>query len=266
MENSFQYKGKEIVYTVSGKGKAVVLLHGYLESKKVWSSFAQKLSENFRVICVDLPGHGSSGTYGDIHTMEFMATVVKALIDSLEIRKVFMTGHSLGGYVTLAFLEMFSDTLSGYCLFHSQPFPDQKPAIEKRKREIELVKAGKKNLMYPENVEKMFASLNLEKFSEALQRSKEIASEIPPEGIIAMLNGMMARPSRLSTLEEGRVPLLWILGTDDSYIPDNIVEKVNLPSNAEVVFLINSGHLGFIEEEEESLSVMMDFIETNINE
>lgn len=266
MENSFHYKGKEIVYTSSGQGKVIVLLHGYLESKKVWNSFAQKLSVNFRVICVDLPGHGSSGTYGDTHSMEFMATALKALIDSLEIRKVFMTGHSLGGYVTLAFLEMFSEALSGYCLFHSQPFSDQQAAKEKRKREIELVKAGKKNLMYPENVEKMFASSNLEKFSAALQRSKEIASEIPPDGIIAMLNGMMARPSRISILEEGRVPLLWILGTDDNYIPDDIVEKVNLPSNAEVVFLINSGHLGFIEEEEESLNVIMDFIENNIEE
>lgn len=218
------------------------------------------------VICIDLPGHGSSGTYGDIHTMEFMATVLKALIDSLEIRKVFMTGHSLGGYVTLAFLEMFSETLSGYCLFHSQPFSDQQAAIEKRKREIELVKAGKKNLMYPDNVEKMFASSNLEKFSAALQRSKEIASEIPPEGIIAMLNGMMARPSRLSTLEEGRVPLLWILGIDDNYIPSDIVEKVNLPSSSDLVILKNSGHLGFIEEEKASLNVIMEFIETNIKE
>ena len=264
MENSFHYKGKEIVYTMSGKGKVVVLLHGYLESKKVWSSFAQKLSENFTVICVDLPGHGSSGTYGDIHTMDFMASVVKALIDSLDIRKVFMTGHSLGGYVTLAFLEMFSEALSGYCLFHSQPFPDQQAAIEKRKREIELVKAGKKNLMYPENVEKMFASSNLEKFRAALQRSKEIASEIPPEGIIAMLNGMMARPSRLSNLEEGRVPMLWILGADDKYISADIVEKMNLPSNAEVVFLKDSGHLGFIEEEEESLNALTDFMENNL--
>ncbi len=266
MENSFHYKGKEIVYTLSGKGKVIVLLHGYLESKKVWNSFAQKLSGNFRVICVDLPGHGSSGTYGDNHTMEFMATALKALIDSLEIRKVFMTGHSLGGYVTLAFLEMFNEALSGYCLFHSQPFSDQQAAIEKRKREIELVKAGKKNLMYPENVEKMFASSNLEKFSGALQRSKEIASEIPPEGIIAMLNGMMARPSRLSILEEGRVPLLWILGSDDNYIPADIVEKVNMPSNAEVVALKNSGHMGFIEEEEKSLNVILDFVENNIKE
>ena len=65
---------------------------------------------------------------------------------------------------------------SGYCLFHSQPFPDSTAALEKRKREIEIVKMGKKNLMYPDNVIKMFASSNLEKFPAALQRSKYITS------------------------------------------------------------------------------------------
>ena len=163
---------------------------------------------------MDLPGCGLSDVYGEVHSMEFMATAIKELIDYLGIKKVFLTGHSLGGYVTLAFLELFPDHLSGYCLFHSQPFPDTPEALEKRKREIEIVKIGKKNLMYPDNVTKMFATSNLEKFSDALQRSKDIASRIPGEGIIAVLNGMMIRPSRVSFMEEGKVPCLWILGID----------------------------------------------------
>jgi pimeloyl-ACP methyl ester carboxylesterase len=89
--------------------------------------------------------------------MEFMATAVKSLVDSLDLNEVFVVGHSLGGYVTLAFLELFPEYLSGYCLFHSQPFADTPAALEKRRREIEIVKAGKKNMMYPDNVIKMFA-------------------------------------------------------------------------------------------------------------
>jgi pimeloyl-ACP methyl ester carboxylesterase len=239
-----------------------VLLHGYLESSEVWNGFENKLASKFRVISVDLPGHGLSDVYGETHTMEFMATAVKELLDKLIINKVCLIGHSLGGYVTLAFLELFPDYLSGYCLFHSQPFSDPPPALEKRKREIEIVKMGKKNLMYPDNVIMMFASSNLEKFSEALQRSKDIASRIPGEGIIAVLNGMMIRPSRLSVMEMGRVPCLWILGSMDNYIPcDFIRSKVNLPSNARVVVLKNSGHLGFIEEEDKSLEVITEFVE-----
>jgi pimeloyl-ACP methyl ester carboxylesterase len=257
----FLYRGRRIHYTDSGDGAVIVLLHGYLESSEVWNGFSGKLALSFRVISVDLPGCGLSDVFGEVHSMEFMAMAIKELFDHLGIIKVFLTGHSLGGYVALAFLELFPDLLSGYCLFHSQPFADTPAAIEKRKREIEIVKMGKKNLMYPDNVMKMFASSNLEKFSDALQRSKNIASRIPGEGIIAVLNGMMIRPSRLTFMEEGKVPCLWILGSMDNYIPYDLIQKqVNLPDNAKIVILANSGHMGFVEEEELSVKIVRDFV------
>jgi pimeloyl-ACP methyl ester carboxylesterase len=257
----FSYKGGRIHFSDSGSGTPIVLVHGYLESSEVWNGFAEKLSSDFRVISIDLPGHGLSDVYGEVHGMEFMATAIKELIDYLEIKKVFLTGHSLGGYVALAFLELFPDQLTGYCLFHSQPFSDPPAVIDKRKREIEIVKTGKKNLVYPDNVIRMFASSNLEKFAGALQRSKDIASHLPGDGIIAVLNGMMLRPSRLSFMEDGDIPCLWILGSMDSYIPCELIQtKVKLPSNARVVVLTNSGHMGFIEEEKRSLEVIMEFV------
>jgi pimeloyl-ACP methyl ester carboxylesterase len=257
----FPYKGGRIYYSDSGSGHAIVLIHGYLESSESWNGFAVDLASKFRVINVDLPGSGKSDIYGDTHSMEFMAGAIKGLIDHLGIAKGFLTGHSLGGYVTLAFLELFSERLSGYCLFHSSPFPDTTETTEKRKREIEIVKKGKKNLMYPENVTRMFAPSNLEKFAKELERSKDIASRIPEGGIIAVLNGMMIRPSRLSVMEEGRAPCLWILGVKDSYIPcEKVQAKVNLPVNAKKVILDKSGHLGFIEEKEKSLKALTDFV------
>lgn len=257
----FDYKGGRINYSDSGRGHVIVLLHGYLESAEVWNGFAEELASKFRVIIVDLPGSGLSDIYANTHSMEFMAGVIKELIDHLGITKIFIAGHSLGGYVTLAFLELFCDRLSGYCLFHSSPFPDTPELIEKRKREIEIVKMGKKNLMYPDNVVRMFASSNLEKFAKELQRSKDIASRIPEGGIIAVLNGMMIRPSRLSLMEQGKVPCLWILGTMDNYIPCELIQtRVNLPSNAKTVILSNSGHMGFIEERENSLKAIADFV------
>jgi pimeloyl-ACP methyl ester carboxylesterase len=238
-----------------------VLLHGYLESSEIWENFAKKLSGNHRVISVDLPGHGLSAIYGDCHSTEFMANAVKALFDCLNLKSVFLTGHSLGGYVTLAFLELFPDCLSGYCLFHSHPLPDSPENLTKREREINFVKSGKKFLMYPENVSLMFASQNLQKFRDAFQRSKDIASKIRDEGIIAALNGMMIRPSRVGVMEAGKVPCLWILGRLDNYISsEDILKKVNLPVNAKVIILENSGHLGFIEEEDLSVKIVSDFI------
>jgi pimeloyl-ACP methyl ester carboxylesterase len=259
----FSYKGGRIHYSDSGKGDPIVLLHGYLESSEVWNGFAERLGSVFRVISADLPGHGLSDVYGDVHTMEFMATAIKELTDHLGFKKVFMAGHSLGGYVALAYLELYPEHLTGYCLFHSQPFPDTPAALDKRRREIEIVKMGKKNLMYPDNVIRMFAASNLEKFAAELQRSKDIASKIPGEGIIAVLKGMMVRPSRLSFMEKGKVPCLWILGLMDNYIAcEHIQTMVNLPFNARAVILKNSGHLGFIEEESQSVKVVSDFVRT----
>jgi pimeloyl-ACP methyl ester carboxylesterase len=256
------YNGGKIYYSDTGEGEIVVLLHGYLETSDIWSGFAKKLTKKFRIISVDLPGHGLSKVYSENHTMMFMAGAVKVLLDNLNIKQIFLTGHSLGGYVALAFLELYPDMLKGYCLFHSHPFADRPETIEKREREIKVVRAAKKYLLYPENISQMYAKVNLDKFREELQRSKDIASTIRDEGIIAVLNGMINRPSRLKIMEAGKVPCLWILGKMDNYIScEEVQAKVKLPINAKVVVLENSGHMGFIEEEDLSVKIITDFIQ-----
>lgn len=256
------YNGGKIYYSDTGEGEVVILLHGYLETAEIWSGFIKKLAVKFRVISVDLPGHGLSKVYSENHTMEFMAGAVKVLLDNLNIKQAFLTGHSLGGYVTLAFLELYTGMLKGYCLFHSHPFADKPETIEKREKEIKIVRAAKKYLLYHENISQMFAKANLDKFGEYLQRSKDIASTISDEGIIAVLNGMMNRPSRLKFMEAGNVPCLWILGRMDNYIScEEVQKKVKLPANANVVILENSGHMGFIEEEDLSVKILTDFVQ-----
>lgn len=261
MKYYIHYNGGKIYYSDLGEGDPIVLLHGYLESSDIWSGFAKKLAQMFRVISVDLPGHGNSTVYSECHSMEFLATMVKGLLDTLNIKRIFLVGHSLGGYITLAFLEQYPGRLKGYSLFHSHPFADTPEVIQKREREIKIVRSGRKFLIYPENVSKMFAEKNLERFREELRHSKDIASRLSDEGIIAVLNGMIVRPSRLAVMEGGKVPCLWILGKYDNYIHcETVQSKVRLPENARVYVLDNTGHLGFIEEEEESLGAMVGFI------
>jgi pimeloyl-ACP methyl ester carboxylesterase len=261
MGSFFKYNGKNFHYVQTGNGETIVLVHGYLESSEIWSQFAGRLSKNFRVILIDLPGHGLSDIDDQSNSMESMASLIKKLIDDLGIEKIFLTGHSLGGYVALAFLELFPERLSGYCLFHSQPFADTPETIEKRQREIKIVEAGKKDIMYPENIARMFGEENLEKFPEAVERSRVIASRISAEGIISVLKGMIARPHRVGFMEEGWVPCLWILGSGDRYIPcEEILKKVCLPLNAMVVVLENSGHMGFVEEEDRAVDVITRFV------
>jgi pimeloyl-ACP methyl ester carboxylesterase len=116
--------------------------------------------------------------------------------------------------------------------------------------------------MIADNISRMFATSNLQKFSDVCQKLKEAALSIKGEGIIAVLKGMIARPSRLSVMESGRVPCLWILGSMDNYINcEQIQTKVKLPANAKVVILKNSGHMGYIEEKDKSVKIITEFIE-----
>lgn len=260
MKKKFSYKEKTISYYDSGSGEAIILLHGYLESSEVFNDFIPELTRHARVLAMDLPGHGESDVYGNTHSMEFMAEAVKFLMDELSIKKAMIIGHSLGGYVALAFLENYAQMLYGYCLFHSHPVADTNEVIENRKREMRVVVSGKKEIIYPVNVSKMFADCNIDKFADKLVFMKEIASRTPAEGIIAVINGMIGRPSRLELLQKGDIPLLLILGKMDNYIPyDYFKGAVNLPENAIFCTLEHSGHLGFIEEKGRSQAVILEF-------
>ena len=105
MKEKFVMAGSTALHIAdSGKGeKCVVLLHGYLESMYVGDDFAPLLKDKVRVITVDIPGHGVSVVNGEVHTMEWIADVLRDMLDALDIERVTMVGHSMGGYISLAF-------------------------------------------------------------------------------------------------------------------------------------------------------------------
>lgn len=260
MNRSIQFEGITVKYSDEGKGRPVILLHGYLLTGEAWRPLADLLSGTFRIITVDIPGHGGSGVKGDTHSMDFIAEAVRAVIHDCGEEQVLIAGHSMGGYATLAFVEKYPEMLAGYILFHSHPYADAPEGILKRKREIEVVRAGKKDIMYPANISMMFAECNLNNMPAALAKLKKLASVNSANGIVALLNGMMVRPQRTSVIEKGEVPLLWILGRWDLYFsPETATRGIKIPANAEVIILENSGHLGFIEEPDHSAQVISEF-------
>jgi pimeloyl-ACP methyl ester carboxylesterase len=261
MGNFFHLDSGRIFYTDNGKGLPVVLIHGYLETSAIWEEFADGLADRFRVIAVDLPGHGKSDIFGEVHSMDLMADAVHELLIGLETGPVFMIGHSMGGYVTMAFVEKYPDMLRAYCLFHSHPFPDSPEAITRRQMEIKLVRSGNKDKMFPESASRLFAESNLERFSNAVIRSREIAADVPAEGIIAALKGMMERPSRAAVIEKVKIPCLWIFGARDNRINfDKMLARIKLPSNVRVEIFQNSGHMGFIEEKDRAFNLITEFM------
>lgn len=249
------------------KGEAViVLLHGYLENLDIWEGFAGLLAHRYRVISLDLPGLGISEVKSETHTMDFLACVVKGVLDGLGVGKCFMTGHSMGGYVAQAFAAKYPEMLQGLILFHSTPDADTEEKKEDRRREKELIRSNKKELLASMFAPKGFAEQNHGRLRDEIEGFEELATINDDEGIIAILNGLIERPDRNEMLRKLKVPQLFIFGRHDALIPVEAAEKIIAAQpQAEVAWLENSGHMGFIEEPEASVEIISSFIEKILN-
>lgn len=241
--------------------RCLVLLHGYLESLLVWSDFVPLLYKKVRVVTLDLPGHGISEVKGETHTMEFLADTVADAIQALGIDRCTLVGHSMGGYVALAVCERHPELLDGVVLLSSTPNPDTPEKAENRRREIALVKAGKKELLARVAPAAGFAEENRPRMKDAIEDLTEQVFITEDEGIVALLNGMIGRKDQNEMLRQTKVPVLFILGRKDNYIPAEVAEKmVAEHPEAKVVWLEHSGHMGFLEEPEKTAETLLDFM------
>ena len=255
-----------IFYKTYGKnhGYALVFLHGYLESSESWNNFAELFSDEYFVICVDLPGHGKSMVDSEDLTMEQMANAVISVTDQLEIPAFHLVGHSMGGYVAMALVDKYSGKLNSAVLLHSTCFADSGEKRANREREIQLVRKGKKELIINTNIPRLFANENLEAFSEQVESSKKIALQTSDIGIISALNAMKTRPDRSKVLAGTRIPVLLIGGRKDNLIPFEKMEEMKAFSpGINLVCLENSGHMGFIEEKGQAARELKLFFDAN---
>jgi pimeloyl-ACP methyl ester carboxylesterase len=256
---AIKFQKKNINYTDQGKGKVIVLLHGFTESLRIWTSFAAQLSVKYRVIAIDLPGHGKSDCLGAIHGMELMADVVFALLKKLRIGKCMMVGHSMGGYIALAFAEKYPERLHGFSLFHSHCFADTSAEQENRNRTIGIVNHDKFSYV-AQFIPSLFPVEVHKKFSRQIERLIQRASKMPKEGVIAALEGMKNRKDMSSLLKTTRLPVLFILGLKDSRVPaTRLWEMISLPAVSEILLLRDCGHMGYIESPEKTYGAIAGF-------
>jgi pimeloyl-ACP methyl ester carboxylesterase len=258
--NAFlNFEGHKVHYSSQGNGPALVLLHGFLESKEIWDNFAASLARDFTVVCIDLPGHGKSDIAAGVATMELMATITKAVLDHLGISSCVIAGHSMGGYASLAFTAKYPETTRGLVLFHAQAAPDSAQARENRQRTITIVKKNRSAFIrqfFPD----LFDQRHVAQFTHQIGILVRIASGVKDEGIIAALEGMKERKGWLGLLTQLEMPVLFIAGKQDSRIPFNLVlEQAAIPAHSEVLLLDNVGHMGFIEASSKTLSALRHF-------
>ena len=151
--------------------------------------------------------------------------------------------------------------LDGLVLLSSSPNPDSEEKRENRRREIALVRAGKKDVLARVAPEAGFAEQNRARLKDYILDLVECVHITEDDGIVALLGGMMERKDQNAMLKECGVPQLFIMGRCDGYIPVEAAEQfIALNPQAEVAWLDNSGHMGFIEQPQECAKALLDFV------
>lgn len=254
-----KFKETPVFFTDTGKGRAIVLLHGFLENSTMWHNLVNLLSKNNRVVCIDLLGHGQTGCLGYVHSMELMAEAVEAVLNHLNIEKSIFIGHSMGGYVALALAEKNNNAVKGICLMNSTAAADSDEKRKNRERAIEAVKQNHKTFIRLAIVN-LFRPKNRTIHSEKIKQLTKEALKTPLQGIIAALEGMKIRKNREALLHNTTFKKMMVVGKKDPAL--NYESLINQTKNTNVEIVeFPDGHMSFIENERELFQQIMHFIE-----
>ena len=252
------YKNTKISFTDDGKGTAVVLLHGFLENKTMWDKYVSALSKYHRVITIDLLGHGETECLGYVHSMEDQADIIFAVLISLRIRKIVLVGHSMGGYVALAFAELYPDNVKGLFLLNSTSRADSDERKINRDRAIKAVKQNHTNFVRI-SITNLFSEDNREVLAKEIEKVKLQALKTPLQGIVASLEGMKIRKDREVLLHFAPFPIQLVLGKKDGVlIYDDTIDQIEGTKVELTAF--PDGHMSYIENEKELKIVLLEFL------
>lgn len=255
---TFIHKNTKISFTDQGKGTAVVLLHGFLENQTMWNALIPELSQKNRVITIDLLGHGQTECLGYVHTMEDQADMVHGILQHLKIRKAVLIGHSMGGYVALAFAELYPEAVKGLVLLNSTARADTAERKTNRDRAIKAVKQNYTAFVRM-SIANLFSEDNRERLTEEIEKAKIEALKTPLQGIVAALEGMKIRNDREVILHFATYPMQLILGKKDGVLlyEDNLEQ---IEGTVVKLTTFPDGHMSHIENREELTRVLMDFL------
>jgi pimeloyl-ACP methyl ester carboxylesterase len=226
----------------------------------MWDRLVPLLAEKNSVITIDLPGHGSSGCLADVHTMELQAEVVYSILEDLKVDQIRIMGHSMGGYVALAFTEMYQSMVTTLVLLNSTTIGDSIEIQKNRDRAIRVMKTNPE-LYIGMSIPNLFSENNREQHRPEIEILKKDALTFPHEGIIAMLKGMKIRKDRSSVMKNFSRNKYMICGADDPIFELSDMEKLSNETKT-MLFKVNGGHMSVNENWDEIVKIMhfVDFI------
>lgn len=253
-----------IHYQVLGKGIPVVLLHGFGEDSSIWNASIVHLQKTCTLIIPDLPGTGLSewkSTQRISHqqnpidfspfTIHTLADAVHAMLENENIDQCFILGHSMGGYITLAYAEKYPKQLLGFGLIHSTAFADSEEKKNIRLRGIDMMHKYGGFAFLKNTTPNLFGDRFKKSHPEIIEELIEKSASIPTPSLQAYYYAMMQRPDRTAILQSNPLPVLFVLGTEDVAAPLNdVLQQTHLPLNSYIHILEGIGHMGMLESTE----------------
>ncbi len=251
-------------YVESGSqpgGLPLVLLHGFCETHQLWDDFIPQLAADYRVLCPDLPGFGSSSSLPAGFTLTDVAHRLAAWLEQLAICECVVIGHSLGGYVALALLEHHPQLVAGLGLFHSTAYADSPQKRRSRKQVIDFVEKHGVEVFTTSFVPQLFHHNNRKRLQAEIAAVVTQASSTPQHTLTGYTLAMQQRPNLLPVLEAYNGPVLYIIGEKDTAVSleDSQRQLANL-SNCEAYVLEATSHMGMFEQREECLAIVRNFM------
>lgn len=254
------FKDTPIHYTINGNGPHLVLLHGFLLGPSLWNSILPELAIKNKVIIIDLPGHGISGTIAEEHSMELMADTVHHIFLENIIEKANFIGHSMGGYISLAFAEKYPNYIQDIVLLNSTSKADSPERKINRERAISVVNNNAK-VFVKMAIRVLFPEKRKETMAKQIDTLIKEATTYSAKGITAAIKGMKNRKDRTTILKNFPGNKYLIHGVEDPIITLQEAKKAANDSNTRF-FEVKSGHMSILENKEEIVKIMhfIDFI------
>lgn len=243
----------EIDVEIAGSGSAVVLLHAFPVTRDEWDVQARDLARQALVIRPDLRGTGRTSAPEGPYLMETLAGDVAAVLDALRVDRAAIVGHSLGGYVAMAFARMHTERVERLALVCSRLSADTEQAARDRNELADRAERdGSIDAIADAYLPRLFAGTPQPNRAGCMEKARAMASQIAPRGAAALLRGMAQRVDSYDIAEELAMPVLIVAGAHDAVVPRSESEAMQRAfSNARLQLLERSGHMPTLEEPDE---------------
>lgn len=259
-QKTFNSSLGEIKYVKTGSGNPVMLIHGFGEDSRIWENQVSVLSEKYLLLIPDLPGSGNSPIMND-GSLENHARILKELCEEEKISELILIGHSMGGYISLAFAELFPELLKGFCLFHSSAYADDEEKIATRRKGIDFIRKNGASKFLAQATPNLFSEESRRTMPDLVQETIDRYANFSEESLVQYYEAMIARPDRTHVLKTFNKPVLIIAGKFDTAVPlEKCLEQAHLGSFSYIHICNNSGHMGMLEEPRDCNDALSKFL------